>query len=630
MYRLVSILIAILLCLGFFLFGTHITQTFSIGIDFEGQRQQITESKINWRSWNRKTLTVAAQTDKPIFLYLSPFWCGRCTQMEMVTLNHDSVANLINHKYVPIKVDPGRYPNVAERYQLGGYPSSVILTPDGRTIGGGTYLGPDSLGKLLTDIDRIWHRNRPAIEAQANRLRERFAAAVDSLIGRPLSNEVLTEVQKLLTDQFDSTYGGFGTQPKFPLPEVVRFMLGAVRPDGVPLYAEMLTSTLAAQLGLIDTVWGGCYRYARFADWSSPSHEKLLADNAQLLNSYLDAYLATGEENYKSAAEQIIRYMDHFLKTNRGWGFCNSQHADLPAPDGYIEGEDYYSHNDEQRRRYGIPPVDSSIYTEANCYAVRAYLKAAQVLGRDDCRAYAIETLENVRIKAKGADGGLYHDVVNHRQAPFGLLPDQVVCVLALLDAYEMTGDKRYLSQAAEIVDFFERRLADWTMKGLMFELPEEDRTGRMEITIRPYGVNCQAVVALMRLYHLTAETRYRQAAATTLAYLYRVPLASDDLRLCQYANSFLWHSLYPVIFVLISALDASNESFLHELWGGYYPRSIVVQLRTGQDSLRLGELTFPPSEKPILIICRQNSCSAPIEEPEQATAEIRAFLAAY
>ena len=393
------------------------------------------------------------------------------------------------------------------------------------------------------------------------------------------------------------------------------------------MFKDHVSKTLDAQLALLDTVWGGFYRYASFADWSGASHEKLLLDNALIISNYLDAYQLTKNPRYKEAAELAIKYVDRFLRSEQGWGFSNCQQGTVMIGEKFMDPAEYAKKSDQQRNAIGAPEVDKSIYVEGNCHAICAYLKAFRVLGRQDCGDYAIKTLEMIRDKAEGDGGGMYHDVLNHKSTPFGLLADQIACMNALIDSYQTFGKRTHLSQAERIGHFVVSRLLDANAHGLNFEPSVTGHIGRLGVAVQPFSTNCSAVTAFMKLSYLTGNGKYKDQAESLMRYLFSVNLRADDLRLCSMANAYLWRYRYPAKFVIVGKHGDAYTRFQEELWKLYFPREIVIPFESGKDKLQLGELSFPPSDQPMLFLCSENLCSPPMDDPSTIADKIKEFL---
>jgi uncharacterized protein YyaL (SSP411 family) len=584
-------------------------------------------SKIKWRNWDEATLAEAQKSDKPVFLFLTQAWCAQCDEMEGQALNTDNVAAQINQDYLPIKIDADRYPNLYDRYYFPGYPSCVVLTPDARVIGGGTYMPADSLTVLLTRISKYWKDNHSAVLDQADKMQSLFVQAINRRKPQPPTDIALMLAEAAIRKQYDSTYGGFGTQPKFPQPATNDFMFGAVGPTGGLLFKDIIVKTMDAQLALLDTVWGGFYRYAAFADWSGISREKLLDPNVQLLSNYLDAYQLTHNEKYRQAAELTIKYFDRFLRSSDGWGFYTSQQGAINIDGKFTDPKEYFALSDEGRSKQGTPAVDKSVYTELNCQAIRAYFKAQRVLGRQDCGDYATKSLDQLMINAKGANGGLYRDPLHTAQSAFGLLPDQIAGISALLDAYETNGKKKYLTHAQAIASFVTKYLVDRDSGGVRYETSVAGNSGRMSVALKPFNFNADAVVAFMRLYHLTAREEYKETATSILKFLFNLSIKEDDLRLCKLASTYTWTNRTPLTFVMVGKPGDDYRNLLQTAWRTYFPRLVVRHLDPGIDKLKFGKLEFPVADKPTLYVCLDTLRSDAIDDTATVITKIKDFL---
>ena len=585
------------------------------------------DSRIKWRNWDDAAFAEAQTSDKLVFLFLTQVWSAQCNEMEAQTLNDDNVAAQINRDYLPIKIDADRYPNLYDRYYLPGYPSCVVLTPDARLIGGGTSMPADSLTVLLKQISKYWKDNRPAVLGQADKLQNYFVQAISQRRPQQPSGVALMLAEAAIRRQYDSTYGGFGTQPKFPQPAANDFMFSAAGMSGGPLFRDVVVKTMDAQLALLDTVWGGFYRYAAFADWSGAGHEKLLDPNAQLLNNYLDAYQLTHNEKYRQAAELTIKYLDRFLRGSDGWGFYTSQQGAIKVGGKFTHPTEYFALSDEGRLKQGTPVVDKSIYTELNCQAISAYLKAQRVLGRRDCGDYAAKSLDQLLINAKGADDGLYRDPLHTAQSAFGLLPDQIAPISALLDAYETNGNRQCLTRAQAIALFVTKHLVDRDSGGVRYEMSVAGNLGRMSVELKPFNLNADAVVAFARLYYLTAKVEYRETADSILKYHFNQYLKDDDLRLCQLAGAYTWSRRSPLTFVMVGKPGDDSRNLLEKAWQTFLPRSVVQYLDPGTDKLRYGKLEFPVTDKPTLYLCLDTMRSEAIDDTATVITKIKDFL---
>ncbi len=247
---------------------------------------------------------------------------------------------------------------------------------------------------------------------------------------------------------YDPLHGGLGAEPKFPQPDALGLLLAAaVRQGDERLLAMALHSLDAMAAGeLHDAVEQGFFRYATRRDWSAPHYEKLLDDNARLALLYLDAFAFTGRAAYAEVAAGVIDYLTTVLRAPDAPVFFGSQDAD----------EHYYSYDAAGRGRVAVKPaIDRTVFVDANALAARALLRAATLLDRSDLLETALAATDDLWDRGHGR-----HAMVHYLGGPIdGLLADQAQMTAALLDAYEVSGDRTYLARA--------RLLADWALERL-------------------------------------------------------------------------------------------------------------------------------------------------------------------
>jgi uncharacterized protein YyaL (SSP411 family) len=353
----------------------------------------------------------------------------------------------------------------------------------------------------------------------------------------------------------------------------------------------------------------------------------MLGLNGELISNYLDGYQLTGNEKYRHAAELTISYLDRFLRGPDGWGFANSQQGSTRADGKLLDAKEYFGLTDQARLRLGTPVIDKSMYTEPNCIAVRAYLKAQRVLGRRDCGEYAIRTLDQLLTLAKGEDSGLYHDPLRPTQSAFGLLSDQITCLQALLDAYETVGNKDFLAKARDVAGFVMRNLVDRDSGGVCYEMRSDGNVGLMAVKLKPYKMNCDAVVAFARLFYHTSEGEYKRTADRILKDLFDTPIRQDNLFLCNLATAYLWNNRAPLTYVVVGKPGEEYRSLLQAAWKTYVSRLVVLQFEPSVDKTQLGEMNFPITEKPSLYVCVDSLRSPAIDDTATVASRIKEFL---
>ncbi len=379
-------------------------------------------------------------------------------------------------------------------------------------------------------------------------------------------------------------------------------------------------------MNLLDPVWGGFYRSAAFADWSGPSHEKLLADNALLLSNYLEAYLFSKDSTYKEVAEKVVAYMDAFLRTGKGWGFFSSQAGVVVRNNGLVDPITYFAKDDGDRRRTGIPAVQREVYSAANCYAASAYLKAGRILNRQELIDYAIATLDSLSVFGIQEDGLLRHRLNNPDLNDPLILADHVAAIAAYLDAYEVIGEQRYLLAAEQLSKAYYARFSNDSIGGLISDIISRDAIGRMAVPIKPYVVNAAAATNFVRLYYYTANVSYRQSAESIFLYLVSVPIRNDDLRLCSLTRTYLRITRFPTKLAMIGPRGDDYNQLIRAVFSRNFPRLILTHLGDGKTATNYGELKFAATDRAQLFACGEDTLSLPITAVDSVEAAVREF----
>src|SRR3989454_150778 len=292
--------------------------------------------------------------------------------MDETSYSDPEVIRLINERYVPIRVDNDERPDVTRRYNMGGWPTTAFLTPDGEIVHGGTYVPPDAMRTNLAQVADLWSAQRSDLALRVAELREKEKEARAPKAG-DLSFQIVDQVGSLVRGQYDPQFGGFGREPKFPQPKLLRFLLDEHRRFGYPEIATMLHRTLGlmAGSGMYDHIEGGFFRYATTREWMIPHYEKMLEDNAELLAIYAEAHRSFPTGGYDRVVRDVIRWMDATLWQPDRKLWAGSQDAD----------EHYYTlDSTEERGKHDAPFVDRAIYTSWNDLAASAYFLAWSAL----------------------------------------------------------------------------------------------------------------------------------------------------------------------------------------------------------------------------------------------------------
>jgi uncharacterized protein YyaL (SSP411 family) len=511
--------------------------------------------EIQWREWGKEAFAQAAKDGKPILLDISAVWCHWCHVMDRTTYSDPGVKARVNRDFIPVRVDNDRRPDLNSRYNMGGWPTTAFLTPDGDVLTGATYLPPEAMLSVLEQVAVYYRRHRTEIEARTTALSEDRALWLSengkSGLDRAVVLSVLDEVASLAEETYDPYCGGFGLAPKFPQVGVLQFLLvqhlrtpqtgedetqssasepgrrfaaehsvGSVRRPAAGRGLEMLLTTLRAMSegGLFDPVEGGFFRYSTTRDWSIPHYEKMLEDNAELLGLYARAARLTGDPVYLQIVIRLSGYLCDVLRTDEGF-FCGSQDAD----------ESYYQLGRLERARRDHPLVDRTLYTGWNALAAGGLLEAYLTTREERLREAALAALNCVWRKARLDNGLLGHYV--DREGAHGpvLLEDYARMALALLDAHEVTGEGGFLERALALltsgqVIFGSGDNRDHSGKhpvgcstALYDTAGESEQVGRLRFRRRGLAENSLFALALLRASELVGDENDRDGRGESL-----------------------------------------------------------------------------------------------------------------
>jgi uncharacterized protein len=310
---------------------------------------QHARNPVNWYPWGEEAFRAAKAQNKPILLSIGYSTCHWCHVMEHESFEDQDVATLLNDGYIAIKVDREERPDLDHIYMAvtqamtgsGGWPMTVLMTPDKKPFFAGTYFpkngryGQTGFVDILQQVTRAWATNRADLVAHADDMTTKLSGMVAGNPGEVPGLETLEKAADGLGRRYDPLHGGFSQALKFPVPHNLRFLLRQHRRTGDPQLLAMVENALQSMRrgGIWDHIGHGFHRYSTDRLWLVPHFEKMLYDQALLTMAYLEAYQVTGKQEYARTAREILAYVSRDMTSPAG-GFYSAEDADSEGEEG--------------------------------------------------------------------------------------------------------------------------------------------------------------------------------------------------------------------------------------------------------------------------------------------------------
>jgi len=644
------------------------------------------DNPVHWLPWGEESLALAKAQDKPVLISIGYAACHWCHVMAHESFENDAIAAVMNENFVNIKVDREERPDVDAIYQSslqmmgehGGWPLTMFLTPDGEPFWGGTYFPPTSrFGRpgftdVLHSVARIYHDEPDRVRQNVTALRDGLRMLAEPKAGEGAPIKLLDHIADRLVANVDPLRGGIGGAPKFPQPQILEQLWRAWKRTGKQNLRDAVCVTLdnMCQGGIYDHLGGGFARYAVDEIWLVPHFEKMLYDNAQLLDLLTLVWQETQNPLYAERVAETIDWLFREMRTPEG-AFASSLDADSEGEEGKfyvwteteidsLLGEDatlFKAAYDVRQagnwegktilnRLYRMerldpaiearlaenratllearsprvrPGLDDKVLADWNGLTIAALANAGAAFDRPDWIEAAVRTAEFVRDRMT-VDGRLRHSWRAGEARHPATLDDYACLSRAALALYEATADPTWLAQARAWFEDVDTHHADPAGPGYFFAADDTPgliaRSKHANDNAVPAG-NGVLVGVLARLYHLTGEDRYRDKAEA-LIRTFSGEVTRNFYPLSSLLNGAELLQAAQQIVIVGAPNDPAREALRDVLRRVSLPNAVLSVL-SPENALPDGH---PAAGKGLVggkaaaYVCRDMTCSPPITDP--------------
>jgi uncharacterized protein len=663
---------------------------------------QHAHNPVHWYPWGEEALQRAKKEDKPILVSIGYAACHWCHVMERESFENEATAAIMNEHFINIKIDREERPDLDHIYMdavqamtgAGGWPLNVFLTPDKKPFYGGTYFPPvqaynrPSWTDVLLSLSDAFDKKREEIETQADNLVQHISqsaqigqqAGLDLLIPR---EELFTKAQcdticENILKQADTTWGGFGRAPKFPQTFTIAYLLRHHHAWHHPeaLQQALLSLDKMLQGGLYDQLGGGFARYSTDEKWLAPHFEKMLYDNALLIDVLCDAYQLTRNDVYAQTIKDTLTYISREMTSPEG-GFYAALDADSEGVEGkfytwskaeihHILGEqagpfcEYYDVSEhgnwEEQNILWVPKplsefaaekgydaailgamlkgcrekllavranrirpgLDDKILLGWNAMMVHACCKAYGALGIEEYRQMAIRNMDFCLASFRQtADGAAFYHTWKNNQAKYPAFLDDYACLIsALIALQEITGNTAYLYQARDIATFVTTHFSDENQVLFYYTIEGQDDVIVRKKEIYDGAVPSGNAVMIQNLWYLSVVFDHKQWADRCIG-----AVSSLSQTVVRYPTSFgVWASQLLQFVKGTPELAVVGKDFrekMQETQKWFIPYRILIGAEKNISDIPL--LTDREKENDTLVyLCKDYHCIKPVHYIEE------------
>ncbi len=650
---------------------------------------QHADNPVQWYAWNDEALKKAKDENKPIFLSIGYSSCHWCHVMAHESFENEDVAKFMNENFVNIKVDREERPDIDDIYQKvcqiatgqGGWPLSIFLTPDQKPFYVGTYFpvldsyGRPGFGSICRQLAQAWKEKPKDIEKSAENFLHALHKTETVSVPSKFDRAILDEAAMNLFQLGDSTYGGFGSAPKFPNAANVSFLFRYAKLSGLSKFNEFALKTLnkMAKGGIFDQIGGGFHRYSTDAKWLVPHFEKMLYDNALIPVNYAEAYQITKDPFYLDVLKKTLDFVLREMTSSEG-GFYSAYDADSEGVEGKfyvwtksqikeILGSDadlfclYYDVTDggnwegnsilcnnlnistvafnfgktedqvrellkscsekllSVRSERTPPGLDDKILVSWNALMITAFAKGYRVTNDKTYLDAAKRCISFIEENLFSGDK-LLRTYKDKTAKIDGYLEDYSYFVNALLDVFEIEPDTKYLKLALKLGNHLVEHF--WDSQTNSFFMTSDNHE---KLIIRPksnYDLslpsgNSVCAFVMLRLYHFSQQQNFLEISTKIMES--QAQMAAEN----PFGFGYLLNciSVYLEKPLEITLINTENSEICNSLITNYLPNSFLVTIQNSAQLENLSEYPFFEGktfeDKTSVFVCKDFTCSLPL-----------------
>lgn len=648
---------------------------------------QHADNPVDWWPWGPQALAAARAANKPILLSVGYAACHWCHVMAHECFENRRIADLMNDLYINIKVDREERPDIDTIYQTalaalgqqGGWPLTMFLTPEGEPFWGGTYFpaepryGRPGFPDILRAVRETFDREPEKIAKNVAGLTDALTKVSTNHPGGDVGLDMLDQIAERLSKEIDPFWGGIGQAPKFPHGGILQLLWRAHIRTGHAAYLTAVTKTLdqMCQGGIYDHLGGGFARYSTDAEWLAPHFEKMLYDNAQMLDVLVEVWQGTESPLYATRIAETIDWIGREMVAEGG-GFAATLDADsegeegryyvwsaaevhaLLGPrtrpfaqvydvtvDGNWEGKTILNrrHNTalldpeaeqalaadravlKQARDQRVRPGwDDKVLSDWNGLAIAAIAQAGLVFDRPDWVAMADRAFSFV-IGTMVVDGRLTHTWRAGRAQHPATLDGIANMARAALALAEATGDQRYIEQAVGWVEEADAHYADAHGGGYFFTADDAEaliiRTKTAYDNPVPAG-NGTLLGVFARLFAVTGEAKWLDRADRLIA-AFSGELGRNFFPMATFLNGIEFLRCTTLVVIVGPPSDPATRALVRAAMAPAVPNRLLTLVAPDRGLPR----THPASGKgmkdglPTAYVCVGMTCRPPVADPE-------------